>query len=212
VREETEVMRFTADGIIRTADGKEIRLSMEMEMARGYREERAVSMRAGDAVRMDPLVINFDGTAAQLQNRRFSFDLDADGTAEQVPLLAGNRGYLALDHDGNGKVDSGKELFGPSSGDGFAELARYDSDGNGWIDDNDPVFAELRIWMQDDAGGGTLDTAKAHGVGAVYLGRAETPFELRGDGNRELGAVRTSGLYLAENGGAGSLQQIDLTV
>lgn len=66
--------------------------------------------------------------------------------------------------------------------------------------------------MQDDKGGGTLNTAKAHGVGAVYLGRAETPFELKDSANRELDVVRSSGIYLAENGRAGSVQQIDLTV
>lgn len=212
VREETEHITFRAQGLIRTADGREIRLHVDLAMFRSYREESSVSLRAGDAVRKDPLVINFDGTAAQLQNRRFSFDLDADGSPEQVPLLTGSHGYLALDRNGNGKIDNGKELFGPSSGDGFAELAEYDSDGNGWIDDNDPVFAQLRIWMQDDKGGGTLDTAKSHGVGALYLGRAETPFALNDSANRELGVVRSTGIYLAENGDAGSLQQIDLMV
>lgn len=212
VREETEHTSFSADGIIRTADGKEIRLSVDLSMSRSYREETSISLRAGDAVRKDPLVINFDGTAAQLQNRRFSFDLDADGQAEQMPLLAGNRGYLALDRNGNGKIDSGKELFGSTSGDGFAELAEFDSDGNGWIDDNDPIFAQLRVWMQDGSGGGTLNTAKSHGVGALYLGRTETPFELKDNANQELGAVRSTGIYLAENGSAGTLQQIDVSV
>jgi hypothetical protein len=212
VREETEHTSFSADAVIRTTDGKEIRLNVDLSMSRSYREETSVSLRAGDAVRKDPLVINFDGTAAQLQNRRFSFDLDADGRSEQVPLLAGNRGYLALDRNGNGKIDSGKELFGPASGDGFAELAEFDSDGNGWIDDNDPVFAQLRVWVQDGSGGGTLNTAKSHGVGALYLGRAETPFELKDNANQELGAVRSTGIYLAESGSAGTLQQIDLSV
>lgn len=212
VREETEHTSFHAEGVIRTADGKEISLKLDLAMARSYREESSISLRAGDAVRKDPLVINFDGTAAQLQNRRFSFDLDADGKAEQIPLLSGNRGYLALDRNGNGKVDSGKELFGPVSDDGFAELAEFDSDGNGWIDDNDPVFAQLRVWMQDDKGGGTLNTAKSYGVGAIYLGRAQTPFELNDNTNQELGAVRSTGIYLRENGSAGTLQQIDLMV
>ncbi|HYD59099.1 MAG TPA: hypothetical protein VEC35_02005 [Noviherbaspirillum sp.] len=212
VREETERTAFHAEGVVRTADGKEIRLGLDLAMFRSYREESSVSLRAGDAVRKDPLVINFDGTAAQLQNRRFSFDIDGDGSKEQVPLLVGNRGYLALDQNGNGKIDSGKELFGTASGDGFAELAQYDSDGNGWIDDNDPVFAQLRVWMQDDKGGGTLNTAKSHGVGAIYLGRAETQFALKDGSNQDLGEVRSSGIYLNENGSAGTLQQIDVMV
>lgn len=211
VREEMEQTTFHAEGVIRTADGKEISLTLDLSMFRRYREETSVSLRAGDAVRKDPLVINFDGSAVQLQDRRFSFDLDADGKAEQVPLLAGQRGYLALDRNGNGKIDSGKELFGALSGDGFAELAALDSDGNGWIDDNDPVFAQLRVWMQDGKDG-TLNTAKSHGVGAIHLGRASTPFALNGQGNQALGEVRSTGIYLAENGSAGLLQQIDLMV
>ncbi|RZI44038.1 hypothetical protein EGT07_01010 [Herbaspirillum sp. HC18] len=212
VREETESTSFHADALIRTADGKELKLKLDLGMTRSYREESSISVRAGDAVRKDPLVINFDGTAAQLQDRKFSFDIDGDGTKEMVPLLTGNRGYLALDRNGNGKIDSGKELFGTQSGDGFAELAEYDSDGNGWIDDNDPIFAELRVWVQDGKGGGTLETAKSHGVGALYLGRSETPFSLKNDSNQDLGQVRSTGIYLAENGSAGTLQQIDLMV
>lgn len=212
VYEEHEQGSFAAQGVIRTTDGKEIRLQVSLEMQRSYREESSVSLRAGDAVRKDPLVINFDGSAAQLQSKRFRFDLDGDGRAEDVPLLSGNRGYLALDINGNGKVDSGKELFGPASGDGFAELARYDSDSNGWIDDNDPVFADLRVWMQDGKGEGTLVSAKSRNIGALYLGRADTPFALKDGNNADLGAIRSTGVYLAENGSVGTLQQIDLTV
>lgn len=212
VREESEHLSFSAQGIVRTADGKEITLDIAITMERNYREESSVSLRSGDGVRKDPLVINFGGSTAQLQNTRFSFDLDGDGNKEQVPILAGNSGYLALDANGNGKIDSGKELFGATSGDGFADLAQYDSDSNGWIDEGDAVFAQLRVWMQDGKGGGTLRTLKDSGVGALYLGRTSTPFELRGAGNQELGAVRSSGLYLNESGSAGTLQQIDLTV
>ena len=43
------------------------------------------------------------------------------------------------------------------------------------------------------------------------LARA-VPFELRGNGNADLGAVGASGVWLGENGKAGSLQEIDLTV
>lgn len=42
---------------------------------------------------------------------------------------------LSLDQNGNGEIDNGTELFGTKSGDGFADLARYDLDYNGWIDE-----------------------------------------------------------------------------
>jgi hypothetical protein len=33
---------------------------------------------------------------------------------------------------------------GAVSGNGFADLARYDTDGNHWIDENGSIFADLR--------------------------------------------------------------------
>jgi len=211
VREEFEHTEFSAEGVIRTADGQEINFSLAVSMSRHYREETNVSVRAGDARRKDPLVINFAGDAAQLSNQRFRFDLDADGRAEDVPLLGGGSGYLALDLNANGRIDSGAELFGPASGSGFAELAEHDDDGNGWIDEADAVFQRLRIWTPDATGAGTLTNLAAKAVGALYLGHAATPFELRGPGNEDLGAIRDTGMFLLDSGTAGSLQEIDLT-
>ncbi|MBP9713803.1 MAG: hypothetical protein KBD60_08960 [Sterolibacterium sp.] len=212
VRTETEQTAFQAQGVIRTTDGKEISFQLDLQMSRHYREESNVSLRAGDGIRKDPLVINFNGASAQLQSQRFSFDLEGDGGKEQVALLGGNSGYLALDLNHNGKVDSGKELFGVQSGNGFADLARHDDDGNGWIDENDAIYQQLRVWTPTADGAGKLATLKEKQVGALYLGSQSTPFELRDAANQSLGAVRASGVWLAENGQTGSLQQIDLTV
>ncbi len=209
---ETEQTDFQAQGIIRTTDGKEIQFQLNLQMQRSYREESNVSLRAGDGIRKDPLVINFNGASAQLQSQRFSFDLEGDGQKDQVALLGANSGYLALDMNHNGKIDSGKELFGVQSGNGFADLAQYDNDGNGWIDENDPIYNQLHIWSPSSDGEGKLSTLKEKQVGALYLGSQSTPFELRDAANQSLGAVRASGVWLAENGTAGSLQQIDLTV
>lgn len=212
VYEETEVTRFTAAGVIRTTDGKEISFRLDLTMSRHYREETNVSIRAGDAVRKDPLVLNFGGTAAQLSSQRFRFDLDGDGRAEELPLFSSGSGYLALDRNGNGRIDSGTELFGPATNSGFAELARLDADGNGWIDENDPAFARLQVWSPTADGGGRLASLKEMGVGALALAAAATPFELRDRDNADLGGIRASGLWLGEDGRAGSLQEIDLTV
>lgn len=212
IHEESEQTTFSAQGVIRTTDGREISFNLNLSMSRQFRQEVDFSLRAGDARRKDPLVINFDGSAVQLSDQRFRFDLDADGHAEEVPLLKGGSGYLALDINGNGKIDSGAELFGPSSGSGFAELARHDEDGNGWIDESDTVFDRLRIWTPMAQATEPLATLQQRGVGALYLTNLATPFELRGSGNSDLGAVKATSLYLAETGTTGTLQEIDLTV
>lgn len=210
--DETERTTFSAQGILHTADGREIRFDIELAMSRVWHEESSVSLRAGDGRRKDPLVLNFDGTSAELTSARFRFDLDADGAADDVPLLGGGSGYLALDLNGDGKINSGAELFGPQSGDGFADLSRHDDDGNQWIDENDAIFDSLRIWSPSAEGSVALTTLQQRNVGALYLGRLETPFELRSAGNDSLGAVRSSGVYLTEEGQSGTLQQVDLTV
>jgi hypothetical protein len=141
-----------------------------------------------------------------------AFDLDADGTSEQIAFVTGSSAFLAIDLDANGRIGDGRELFGALSGDGFADLGRYDTDGNGFIDSEDPVFEQLLAWNRDASGGDRLRGLAELGIGALYLGSTATPFELRGPGNEPLGAVRRSGLYLTEDGRAGALQQLDLVV
>lgn len=215
---ETESTQFAAQGIVRTADGREIRFSLQLDMQRSYRQESSFSLRLGDAVAVDPLVINFDGSAAQLQDLRFAFDLDSDGQTDNVPLLSGNRGYLALDLNHNSRIDNGRELFGPGTGNGFAELAAYDSDGNGWIDEADPVFQQLQVWTpsadgaEGAEGAGSLRTLADVGVGALSTNAVATPFALRAADNASLGTVRSTSAYLRENGSVGTVQQVDLTV
>ncbi|MFN3984377.1 MAG: hypothetical protein ACK4KV_02755 [Rhodocyclaceae bacterium] len=212
VRSEYEQVSFQAQGSIRTADGREIRFEVGFEMSRSFAERIDISLRGGDARLTDPLVLDFGGPAGALSDLRFEFDLDADGTPDAIPMLAGGTGYLAIDRNDNGRIDDGRELFGPTSGNGFAELAALDSDGNGWIDEADPAYAQLRIWRPDANGGGTLTTLADAGVGALYLGNVATPFELRGANNGTLGVMRASGIYLRENGSVGTISQIDLSV
>lgn len=213
-RIEEESSRFSASGIIRTADGQEINIDLELTMSRRFMEEQNISLRAGDAVQRlkDPLVINFNGTAAELHETTFNFDLDSDGREEQVALLNPGSGFLALDQNGDGTINNGGELFGTQSGDGFADLAAHDEDGNQWIDENDSIYNRLRIWNRDSSGNEALFALGEKGVGAIYLGSIGTPFDLTGSDNRLLGQVASSGIFLGEEGNVGSVQQINLVV
>lgn len=209
---EAEATSFAAEGVVRTKDGQEIRFSFSLEMSRYYHEESSFSLRAGDAVKKDPLILNFDGNAAQLSSQRFAFDIDGDGTEEAIPMASGGSGYLVLDRNGDGLVNDGSELFGPRSGNGFAELAEWDLDGNGWIDENDPVFERLRIWTKDLQGQDQLQSLADKGVAAIALQHVATPFDLKDAQNRLQASVLASGVFLQQNGGVGSIQQLDLTV
>lgn len=208
---ESENTGFSSTGKVLTADGRTLGFTLDLCMSRDFSCSRK-TLTSGTAVLRDPLVINFDGRAAELEGTRFEFDLDADGKVEAIPGLSGASGYLAIDRNGDGCVNNGSELFGTCSGDGFADLAALDSDGNRWLDEADAAYDTLRVWQRDERGQSTLSSLRERGVGALYLGSSETPFALKDDDNRLLGQVRASGIYLNEDGSAGTLQQIDLAV
>ena len=208
---ETETVSFAAAGVVRTADGGEIRFELGFEMSRSHTESVSVSVRAGDQRLKDPLVLDFGGPAAALSDVRFDFDLDGDGSREKLPLMSGS-GFLAFDRNANGRIDDGRELFGPATGDGFAELAGLDDDRNGWIDEADAAWSQLRVWQPDAAGKGRVRSLGEAGVGALHLGRVATPFSLKDAANDTQGLMRASGVYLREDGRAGTLSQVDLKV
>lgn len=206
---EYEHTDFQAKGTVTTADGREIKFAVDMHMERTYTEESSFSLRAGDALK-DPLVINYGGAAAGLSNEKFSFDLDMNGTPDQISLLKSGSGFLALDNNANGKIDDGSELFGPKTDSGFGELREYDSDENAWIDENDPIFNKLRIWMKDDSGNDKLMALGEVGIGAIYLGHVSTEFTLRQLDVQ--GRIRDTGVFLKEDGQVGTVQELDLKI
>jgi len=206
---ESASMHFKATGVIRTADGKEVSFDLSLAMQHSYAEETNISLREGDAKKIDPLILNFSGTATQLTDQKFSFDLNADGNTEDISFVQGG-GFLTLDRNNDGKVNDGSELFGPATGNGFAELQTYDEDGNLWIDENDSIYQQLRILMKGAGGEDIVTSLKQSHVGALYLGNVASPFDIKNAQNELQGQVRTSGVWLSEDGKAGSLQQIDL--
>ena len=208
---ESEKVNFSAKGIINTADGEKIHFKMDIRLSREFVIERNISARFGDAAMQDPLVINFDGNSTELTSRRFSFDMDSDGKADRIPFVGSNSGFLAIDRNHDGRINNGRELFGPETGKAFAELSRHDADHNGWIDENDPIYKKLRVWSKDAQGNDSLVGLKQRGVGAIYLGRQSTKFKLNDSQNRNQGQLRTSGIYVSERGKVGSIQQVDLS-
>jgi len=209
IRHEEEQTNFSASGVIKTADGKEINFNIGLSMSREYTSQTSTSLRAGDAVTKDPLVVNFNGTAAELTDTKFKFDINGDGTTETVASLGKGSGYLALDKNHDGTVNNGTELFGAKTGNGFTELAAYDQNKDGWIDEQDAVYSQLKIWQGGSSG---LTSLKDAGVGAISLASQSTPFALKDANNQLLGEVKATGVYVNENGTVGTVQQIDLAV
>ena len=212
--EESEDTQFQTTGKVVTADGREIDFHVSLEMSRrfsAYYEQTHTITAAPVWSLCDPLVINLNANVAEVSDQKFRFDLDADGEEDSIAKLSSDSGFLALDKNNDGAINDGSELFGTKSGDGFADLAKYDADGNGWIDEADPVFEKLKIWVTDADGNQKLYRLKEKDIGAICLANANTNFDLRSlEDNSLNGRIRKTGVFLYENGGVGTMQHVDL--
>ncbi|MCM1261789.1 MAG: hypothetical protein NC313_03635 [Butyrivibrio sp.] len=210
---EAESTSFSTNGVVRTADGREINFGLNLEMSRSFAEyyEENYGLEALNTTYTDPLVINLNANIAQLSDQKFFFDLDCDGEEEEISSLQAGSGFLALDLNNDGAINDGSELFGTKSGNGFGDLAVYDSDGDGWIDEDDDVWEKLLIWTKDENGKDKLYTLKEAGVGAICLQNSATEFALNSmSDNRSNGVIRNTGIFLYENGNVGTVQHLDL--
>ena len=206
---ESEYTTFQSTGLAITEDGRQINFGVELSMSRSF-SAKFESLTAETFIMTDPLIINIDNKYAGLSDVKFKFDLDNDGRQEDISFAGEGSGFLALDKNGNGKIDNGSELFGTASGNGFADLAAYDDDGNFWIDENDEIYSKLKVWTKDADGNDRLIDLKEADVGAIYLGSASTEFSLKDGSHSTLGAIRRTGIYLKESGDVGTIQHVDI--
>jgi hypothetical protein len=136
-----------------------------------------------------PIVIDVQGNGFNLTDAPggVTFDLSGDGTTERVAWTEGGSddAWLALDGDGDGKIDSGQELFGNTTGkaNGFLALAEFDrpskgGNGDGQIDSRDSVFSALRLWQDSNHNGvsepGELHTLPDLGIASLDLDYKES--------------------------------------
>jgi Ca2+-binding RTX toxin-like protein len=85
------------------------------------------------------------------------FDHNGDGIRTGTGWVNADDAWLALDRDGNGSIDSGRELFGVdteitvngvtrNATSGFEALSALDSNGDGVFNAADAQFANVRLW------------------------------------------------------------------
>ncbi|MBN1131115.1 MAG: hypothetical protein JXA71_19150 [Chitinispirillaceae bacterium] len=186
--------------VITLPDGSSITIAAEN--TRFVRVEESVAVQSAD-----PLVLDLDNNGLQLTDVRsgggVAFDLTGDGSKETVSWVSPNDGFLAYDRNGNGVIDSGRELFGDRNGaiDGFAELATYDQDRNGIIDAQDPLFADLRVWQDKNQNGiseaGELNTPGHYGISTLSYRSSDLAHSVAGNlvtGYSRYGTATDSGL------------------
>ena len=209
---ESESTTFASSGMVKTQDGRSIDFNIEVSMSRAFTSQ-INTLTTQNYIKTDPLVINLDTDIGSVTDQKFLFDLDSDGDEEEISFAGKGSGFLALDKNGDGRIGDGSELFGTKSGDGFKDLAAFDEDGNGWIDENDSIYSKLKVWTKDEDGNDYLINLKDADVGAIYLDNAHTQFSLKDGNNRLNGEIKKTGIYLHEStGAAGTLNHVDLAV
>lgn len=208
---EEESTTFSTVGTVKTADGRELSFNLEFGMSRRFEEYYEETYVTAVRDYCDPLVINLDTNIAQVSDQKFFFDLDCDGVEDEISSLNSGSGFLALDLNEDGVINDGSELFGTKSGNGFADLAKYDADNNGWIDEGDPIWEKLLIWIKDEDGKDKLYHLSDLGVGAIGLTNVSTQFSLNSQKDNSNNAmIRNTGIFLYENGTVSTIQHLDL--
>lgn len=170
-----------------------------------------------------PVLVDMQGDGYRLTNLEngVRFDLDADGTPEWVAWTEAESddAWLALDRDGNGTIDSGKELFGNHTPvyedrvdlhavDGFDALAFLEgpdygpSRVDGVITSNDTVWNRLVLWTDRNHNGISepdelrpVSATKLRSIGTQADG--STPFV---DANGNVFRLRAVSQWLATQG------------
>lgn len=164
----------------------------------------------GEIVESDPLVLDLGGAGLRFSAPQAgkAFDLMETGTAQRMPTAGAGVFFLALDRNGNDRIDGGGELFGTQHGaaHGFAELARFDANGDRRIDENDAVYNELRL-VQDPAGAQALLSLAQAGVRALLLEFADVDATLGAAGR-----VAQLGGFERADGSQGLLADVLLNV
>ncbi|MDP1651355.1 MAG: calcium-binding protein [Rhodocyclaceae bacterium] len=170
-----------------------------------------------------PLVLDLDGDGIETTSTRdgtiILFDHDADGIKTGTGWIKPDDGWLVLDRNGNGRIDTGRELFGvdtlKSNGqfatDGFDALKDLDANHDGLINATDSVFANLRIWRDLNQDGisqaDELTTLAANSIVSIGVNSTAVRIDL-GNGNLQTAA----GTFTRTNGSTGATGETDSAV
>ena len=135
-----------------------------------------------------PLVLDLNGDGVQTLSidEGVKFDLLNTGVKVQTGWVSGEDALLAIDNDGDGQISDRSELFGGNIGEGFAKLASFDSNEDGFVNALDAEFGELKVWQDKNENAltdeGELVSLESAGVASLDTNYTNV-FEIDDRGN-----------------------------
>lgn len=163
-------------------NSEESRISLSFQME--FRFEMSVDIQMAVQKleqQQDPIVLDLEGDGIELTTVEdgVRFDIRGTGKPVQTGWIKGGDAFLARDIDGNGRIDSGLELFGDQWGsrNGFEELRKLDSNGDGFIGQEDREYHQLVVWRDNGDGVSTPDemlTLQEAGIERIALNYKDT--------------------------------------
>ncbi|MCB1782769.1 MAG: hypothetical protein KDI13_02125 [Alphaproteobacteria bacterium] len=108
---------------------------------------------ANDKVSSSALILAIDRNEIELTpvNKKGSvyWDTDQDEFRESSAWIGKNNGFLAIDRNNDGIINHHGELLSQ----GFAELSEYDENSDKKLNDQDPPFSKLLVWIDKNSNG-----------------------------------------------------------
>jgi len=157
----------------------------------------------------DPLIIQFGDQSIGEISGQEDFNINQDNNIDSLPVFSGDVGYLVYDKNANNKADNGSELFGPTSGNGFNELAQLDENNNGFLDKEDSAYKQLYLWQPDK--NTWLSLADA-GIEAISTDAIATPYTFYDQNDEVQAQMRNSSFAISETGRGFGVHQVDVRI
>jgi hypothetical protein len=161
---DTDVIKISDIGFVATTSTTEA-LHLQIDVTVTDHDGDAVSQTVYVNPVAPPVALDLNGDGIQYldQSAGVHFDYAGDGTAVATAWVGPHDGLLAIDLNGNGKVDNGTEIVFATAGstDLQGVAATYDSNHDGVLNASDADFAKFGVW-QDANSNGVADPGEFH--------------------------------------------------
>jgi hypothetical protein len=163
-----------------------------------------------------PLILDLTGNGISTQSagQGVKFDLFTTGQQVGTGWVAGGDGFLVLDRNHDGAIDSGAELFGNGTtladgtraANGYVALQELDANADGVINASDQQFKDLQVWIDSNADGISQATElqSLSSLGIVELGLSPQTASTVDHGN----VVGLTSAYVTQDGSSHAMADV----